>query len=224
MIFSIKCDNVVTVHPHACGEHYFAITSGNNPGGSSPRLWGTYRTSRTPRLPVRFIPTPVGNMSASISRRIFRQVHPHACGEHPALGNRRRCGLGSSPRLWGTWDRARRGGACSRFIPTPVGNIAVRYQMPRREPVHPHACGEHSGWEKFDPRGRGSSPRLWGTLADAKPLISQCRFIPTPVGNMRRQRAKSRLKKVHPHACGEHRPRRGQCARRDGSSPRLWGT
>jgi len=32
-----------------------------------------------------------------------------------------------------------------RFIPTPVGNTLRNLMQRRMRPVHPHACGEHSG-------------------------------------------------------------------------------
>ncbi len=73
---------LVTVHPHACGEHspgsrlFLEIT------GSSPRLWGTQSHRYGPRPSPRFIPTPVGNTHISYFLLGETSVHPHACGEH----------------------------------------------------------------------------------------------------------------------------------------------
>ena len=33
--------------------------------------------------------------------------------------------------------------AAERFIPTGVGNIFLFRQMLKKQPVHPHGCGEH---------------------------------------------------------------------------------
>ncbi len=70
----------------------------------------------------------------------------------------------------------------------------------------------------------GSSPRLWGTLANSSQIRTNYRFIPTPVGNTITGKNNVKSMPVHPHACGEHtvcvvRPRT-----KSGSSPRLWGT
>ncbi len=55
-------------------------------------------------------------------------------------------------------------------------------------------------------------------------MISQQRFIPTPVGNTPIRCRTSGHNSVHPHACGEHTPAPVSGAPSCGSSPRLWGT
>ena len=52
---------ILSVHPHACGEHVFVNVSLNLEIGSSPRLWGTQRFIFVARVCFRFIPTLVGN-------------------------------------------------------------------------------------------------------------------------------------------------------------------
>ena len=73
---------VMSVHPHACGEHRICLCCLPEVCGSSPRLWGTH--CGPPRcLPDRrFIPTPVGNTVTNPSTAVPGTVHPHACGEH----------------------------------------------------------------------------------------------------------------------------------------------
>ena len=51
----------VSVHPHACGEHYGGYTNRGVKNGSSPRLWGTLDCLIRVEILPRFIPTPVGN-------------------------------------------------------------------------------------------------------------------------------------------------------------------
>ena len=134
---------VTPVHPHACGEH---LNHGNGihlADGSSPRLWGTRKSSIIPLRQDRFIPTPVGNTLHHRRQGKQAPVHPHACGEHFSSRISRRAMAGSSPRLWGTllFDLLR--GLHDRFIPTPVGNTGPRSCKVIDLSVHPHACGEH---------------------------------------------------------------------------------
>ena len=70
------------VHPHACGEHYIRRNGWCSMRGSSPRLWGTFSNCRETSETLRFIPTPVGNISPQALAWSRRSVHPHACGEH----------------------------------------------------------------------------------------------------------------------------------------------
>ncbi len=52
---------LVTVHPHACGEHSHTPCVKSQSAGSSPRLWGTHEFPEFYIGYDRFIPTPVGN-------------------------------------------------------------------------------------------------------------------------------------------------------------------
>jgi len=52
----------VSVHPHVCGEHVIAGATPSSALGSSPRVWGTCESKQYLPIPVRFIPTCVGNM------------------------------------------------------------------------------------------------------------------------------------------------------------------
>jgi len=69
------------VHPHARGERLdvYADDDGNN--GSSPRSWGTPPSRQFQIVPLRFIPTLVGNAPASRRWCGALAVHPHARGE-----------------------------------------------------------------------------------------------------------------------------------------------
>ncbi len=194
-----------TVHPHVCGEHACGAPAIHRPG--------------------RFIPTCVGNISATATSRWCIPVHPHVCGEHLAVVGQRfcterfiptcvgnmngalrvRCGAGgSSPRVWGTSGRVRAFERPIRFIPTCVGNMMC---LPASMPPS--------------------------------------RFIPTCVGNILSTGPPSPAFPVHPHVCGEHHRHSnhgGSIIRfiptcvgnimsdilaamvAYGSSPRVWGT
>ena len=217
-------ERIPTVHPHACGEHFSIVGRKSARFGSSPRLWGTREMYRFRGESYRFIPTPVGNTSATTNKAAITSVHPHACGEHSNIWAVPTIGAGSSPRLWGTRQRSPAAWPSSRFIPTPVGNTCLEAGAGVPGAVHPHACGEHPHVPITHPADTGSSPRLWGTLAAQIPQQLPHRFIPTPVGNTRPAPWARRQRPVHPHACGEHALLAIQHRKGHGSSPRLWGT
>jgi len=192
--------------------------------GSSPRLWGTPSIVMPLPYILRFIPTPVGNTCPGAGRPGPGPVHPHACGEHVAVGASYVRDTGSSPRLWGTLQNQPILLPLFRFIPTPVGNTAPGRESPRPRPVHPHACGEHGMPRRGAWAATGSSPRLWGTPGREGDPLAEDRFIPTPVGNTPRARTCAGSPPVHPHACGEHCTSVSAAVALIGSSPRLWGT
>ena len=112
----------LTVHPHACGEHYRINRIGHRRSGSSPRMWGTLPPHGSRNSGYRFIPTHVGNTLRLVRGHISTAVHPHACGEHLNRKCRKYGGIGSSPRMWGTLSIRSWMEIKSRFIPTHVGN------------------------------------------------------------------------------------------------------
>ena len=192
--------------------------------GSSPRVWGTYKELRADVQPARFIPTCVGNIADTEETRTAASVHPHVCGEHPARQHGGRACRGSSPRVWGTSRRGSLFSRRGRFIPTCVGNILRFRFMSAQIAVHPHVCGEHSSGNVHRMISIGSSPRVWGTLADPTADVTYRRFIPTCVGNIQGRLSDSDNPAVHPHVCGEHMTISARTNRTTGSSPRVWGT
>ena len=111
-------------------------------------------------------------------------VHPHVCGEHTIRTVRSVIYIGSSPRMWGTFDEPFQILFCFRFIPTYVGNMCIYVQLAERTTVHPHVCGEHAGCVRLLMPDAGSSPRMWGTSDRDAGTGHQGRFIPTYVGNI----------------------------------------
>ena len=213
-----------SVHPHACGEHYWTRHGRLDRPGSSPRMWGTRGVSDGTIDAIRFIPTHVGNTPCRNGRTRTAWVHPHACGEHVPSSFARLRHSGSSPRMWGTRAVVNYYLGSSRFIPTHVGNTPPLPSPASGTPVHPHACGEHNSGGMLLDALRGSSPRMWGTPVLTGPVCQYRRFIPTHVGNTRRCQLLPGVKSVHPHACGEHNNLIVGFHRYSGSSPRMWGT
>ncbi len=181
--FSRNLRENVSVHPHACGEHWRPASSTTRSAGSSPRMWGTPPATNDSAGCLRFIPTHVGNTYRA--RLCLRKspVHPHACGEHPICEQCQRPGIGSSPRMWGTLRASICRAPGSRFIPTHVGNTLTGRVPSNACAVHPHACGEHLYAARRNSGGGGSSPRMWGTPRRQTKMTIMRRFIPTHVGN-----------------------------------------
>ena len=93
--------DVLTVHPHACGENSVNKMRFTGLSGSPPRLWGKRGTGANGQRHQRFTPTPVGKTWSSSGIGYSLPVHPHACGENSHAFETIRHRLGSPPRLWG---------------------------------------------------------------------------------------------------------------------------
>ena len=192
------------VHPHVRGEHEKVGPAPAAMAGSSPRPWGTPIRPLPSEMPLRFIPTSVGNIFASQSWLTPSAVHPHVRGEHSTACAQTRSSAGSSPRPWGTLVEPSFDPLPVRFIPTSVGNTTSTSSKLRAAPVHPHVRGEHGTDKGFEVRDYGSSPRPWGTLGKLTEEAKFTRFIPTSVGNTPRRRPALTTCSVHPHVRGEH--------------------
>ena len=92
----------------------------------------------------------------------------------------------------------------ARFIPTCVGNTCFMAYFIYLVPVHPHVRGEYFLSANTGKHKRGSSPRAWGILKEAKISRFDDRFIPTCVGNTQSITFAIRLSSVHPHVRGEY--------------------
>ena len=116
-----------TVHPHGRGELIGARPKMGKTAGSSPRAWGTPLHHRLEGLPVRFIPTGVGNSDHDFIGVLLDAVHPHGRGELITNHESNLIVYGSSPRAWGTPGRTQGKDQGNRFIPTGVGNSQSLY-------------------------------------------------------------------------------------------------
>jgi len=126
--------------------------------------------------------------------------------------------------VWGRCSRHRRSGTCGTVHPHACGDGAAVRHAQDRHPVHPHACGDGVNWQRHqrpprrfiptrvgtvgqygipDGTTAGSSPRVWGRWAPARP--ARARWA------------------VHPHACGDGTNSEYARPAEAGSSPRVWG-
>ena len=151
-------------HPHVCGEHsvWFAALRGWL--GSSPRMRGTRRPRTIRSGRPRLIPTYAGNTGCSAGVSKSSAAHPHVCGEHFTQLKRSAGTHGSSPRMRGTLSTVGFTMPPVRLIPTYAGNTHASRAHIHASQAHPHVCGEHLDSRRLSHVGRGSSPRMRGTL------------------------------------------------------------
>ena len=153
-----------------------------------------------------------------------RRDHPRVCGEHvPAIAPTAPP-TGSSPRMRGTRSvgRAVRGGL--GIIPAYAGNTSSAWLCMIRIRDHPRVCGEHITSSISMRIGRGSSPRMRGTLLGQFPCGHEVGIIPAYAGNTWSVGGFGGLSRDHPRVCGEHC---FDCVCEscdEGSSPRMRGT
>ena len=213
--------------------------------GSSPRVRGTPGSSCLAVGASRFIPACAGNSGTAKPATELPPVHPRVCGELASYAHRLAGLSGSSPRVRGTPEGARRFERRHRFIPACAGN-SVAPRAPRRaRPVHPRVCGELAKQVRERGLQPGSSPRVRGTrslvTADSLPTAVHprvCgelgkavdafgvggRFIPACAGNSAWPDSEAAAETVHPRVCGELLTCWPALGVGFGSSPRVRGT
>ena len=211
-------------HPHVCGEHKLTTQEILERQGSSPRMRGTRAPTGHAAHATGLIPTYAGNTRRSGALWCGAWAHPHVCGEHVPLQERRVSDPGSSPRMRGTHGDGETFSDEKGLIPTYAGNTSVPVSRRCMTRAHPHLCGEHAETAKTARMTRGSSPRMRGTpqylgLGDA--LLG---LIPTYAGNTQELQAIVVLLRAHPHVCGEHGVEVISTPLDGGSSPRMRGT
>ncbi len=84
-------------------------------------------------------------------------------------------------------------------------------------------CGESKSLYEINPKPQGSPPHVWGIRVAEYHLYRRFRITPTCVGNTRPLRAFPRLRRDHPHMCGEYLKKPVLYGLFLGSLPHLWG-
>ena len=150
-------------HPRGCGEHTLDPRFSALHWGSSPRVRGTLIHGLDALEPLGLIPAGAGNIASGRRTARARRAHPRGCGEHRVRGNMRLNGLGSSPRVRGTFEAAMTKASGTGLIPAGAGNIMQRALTEAMRGAHPRGCGEHRVFRRCLRRRGGSSPRVRGT-------------------------------------------------------------
>ena len=210
--------------PQVRGTHFNPSLNEGAANGSSPQVRGTQHIRLIPHQLGRFIPAGAGNTPVRHPVVCSDAVHPRRCGEHGVSSPYDAGDTGSSPQVRGTRCEYWRGTGQFRFIPAGAGNTPLKSERPKKVPVHPRRCGEHSSADTIFEASRGSSPQVRGTLLDALKYVSPGRFIPAGAGNTSISSCLACCLPVHPRRCGEHPTVPTLITDRPGSSPQVRGT
>src|SRR6266545_3814675 len=155
-------EELLTVHPHACGDddspHIWACLY----YGSPPRVWGRQGSRHLRLPPQRFTPTRVGTTQYTDISTATKSVHPHACGDDRMYPFVQELLNGSPPRVWGRRHLPAPLDTGNRFTPTRVGTTNFIISRSDDRTVHPHACGDDSKTAARQRLSYGSPPRVWG--------------------------------------------------------------
>ena len=190
-------------HPRGCGEHVETDLSYVLREGSSPRMRGAPRGTRSNGAP-----RPKGD-------------HPRGCGEHGVSPDELDSDEGSSPRMRGALSSV--GAFCpvSRIIPADAGSTPQSVSLLRNRGDHPRGCGEHLGMTGSSKDVTGSSPRMRGARGRHPREASGLRIIPADAGSTRQPPPEVHTPEDHPRGCGEHTLGHPSSTASVGSSPRM---
>ena len=153
-----------TDHPRACGANLIVFGVVHTHLGSSPRMRGKRRFSRSTRRDGRIIPAHAGQTVCGACSTSVATDHPRACGANFSTTVLSCVLFGSSPRMRGKpwWP----GGIPRhpRIIPAHAGQThgGVIVAVPSTD--HPRACGANPNTVIPVTATAGSSPRMRGKL------------------------------------------------------------
>ena len=131
--------------------------------------------------------------------------------------------MGSSPRVWGQGNGKKVRIQKRRIIPTRMGTSFYLTICKERYSDHPHAYGDKSVDTLALYITLGSSPRVWGQVAQQYEAQLTRRIIPTRMGTRIAGKEVCVCEKDHPHAYGDKSIADVSRSPIKGSSPRVWG-
>ena len=189
-------------HPRACGANFATLVGSQLQNGSSPRMRGKRRFSRSTRRDGRIIPAHAGQTEKSHQKQWFAPDHPRACGANlppmPAIP----IAAGSSPRMRGKLTLRRRHDHCERIIPAHAGQTDLDKFYGDVNADHPRACGANSVIAIDAMVVPGSSPRMRGKRDAEKRRVHRERIIPAHAGQTYQRYSQRDRSADHPRACG----------------------
>ena len=170
-------------HPRVCGEHGHVLSVADRYSGSSPRVRGTPARHLPVCVWVGIIPACAGNTPCAASRGTRRRDHPRVCGEHCGRCAPGSAARGSSPRVRGTPEALQVVAHGGGIIPACAGNTFTSRMARSASGDHPRVCGEHLHRLLDSLFGKGSSPRVRGTLRAEDHGQREGGIIPACAGN-----------------------------------------
>ncbi|KFI72990.1 hypothetical protein BMIN_0703 [Bifidobacterium minimum] len=176
------CSSLLRDHPRECGANQAPSAGRNAPRGSSPRVRGKHRASRSATHHGRIIPASAGQTDWTGMTWILDEDHPRECGANPCAGGRYRRTGGSSPRVRGKHGRARTVSPDRRIIPASAGQTHCSIVRLTGWADHPRECGANRPTPLDRPARRGSSPRVRGKQTRTHRKRNRVRIIPASAG------------------------------------------
>ena len=150
--------------------------------GSSPRVRGSPAAAGAAEEEVGIIPAGAGLTSVCATVLLSTRDHPRGCGAHRVSARSLSLRAGSSPRVRGSLS-------CSSSLPVAAGIIPAGAGLTERHRVyhhgaedHPRGCGAHAESFRTCSSGRGSSPRVRGSLSVMIAILLLLRIIPAGAG------------------------------------------
>ena len=110
-----------------------------------------------------------------------------------------------------------------RIIPTRMGTRKFVLLHACKHRDHPHAYGDKEKVKKAGFTNAGSSPRVWGQVADQGGELESRGIIPTRMGTSLCDSRDFKGTQDHPHAYGDKEKVKKAGFTNAGSSPRVWG-
>ena len=167
-------------HPRVCGENEINRSSESPFSGSSPRVRGKLLATLGDEHHLGLIPACAGKTTGAAPPTASSPAHPRVCGENSSEAGDEKGAVGSSPRVRGKLDQARRRLLDVGLIPACAGKTGRSSSTTRTGTAHPRVCGENLRLRRIALHGVGSSPRVRGKPAgrvvptDPRGLIPAC--------------------------------------------------
>ena len=108
-------------HPRACGANFATLVGSQLQNGSSPRMRGKRRFSRSTRRDGRIIPAHAGQTVCGACSTSVATDHPRACGANGKISSKTMVRTGSSPRMRGKLTADAGDTHSRRIIPAHAG-------------------------------------------------------------------------------------------------------
>ena len=172
-------------HPRACGANFATLVGSQLQNGSSPRMRGKRRFSRSTRRDGRIIPAHAGQTVCGACSTSVATDHPRACGANGKISSKTMVRTGSSPRMRGKLTADAGDTHSRRIIPAHAGQTDLDKFYGDVNADHPRACGANPCRPPIRWMNTGSSPRMRGKLGHRHRRYGRARIIPAHAGQTR---------------------------------------
>ena len=166
-----------------CGEQLWKPPSIISRIGSPPRVRGTAFRQTIRRWELRITPACAGNSYFRLVVVRLGQDHPRVCGEQACGSCKEDRMKGSPPRVRGTGLSMTCPSSSVGITPACAGNSDIELTGSGQNRDHPRVCGEQHLPYRQCGSGKGSPPRVRGTVCDTSTARSVYRITPACAGN-----------------------------------------